>query len=229
MKMLKKTSTGTGFLPVNNPWEEINRIVPFDIHQYYFFSGETGNLTDAEQGGEQVRTSIETILGMTAAKDGIRYLHEYDEVLIKRITKNQDLDNDTKVLGKEISRLKTLRIKLEKEKKEKAKEKDEKEKRLKEINEILKAFDETDIKKIQTDIGILDQELKKVIKAIIDAQKEEVNLVRNLGWQVLGNKMLKESAKLLEKATKRGEIPGKYKEEIVIFLKLQTILTKNTN
>ena len=215
MKMLKRTSKGSGFEPVNNPWEEINRIVPFDIHQYYFFSGESGNLTDAEQGGEQVRISIETILGMTAAKDAIEYLHQYDDVLIEGITKNQDLDNDIKALGKEVSRLKTLKIKLGKEKKELAKERDEKEKRLKEINEILKAFDETDIKKIQTDIGNLDQEFKKVVKEVIDAQKEEVNLVRNLGWQVLGNEMLEESAKLLEKATKSGEIPGKYKEEIV--------------
>lgn len=58
---------------INNPTEEINRILPEDLRTYFFFDGERIDNLSKESGTEDVKKAIKNIMGLEIIERGINH------------------------------------------------------------------------------------------------------------------------------------------------------------
>lgn len=203
------------YKPFSNPKQILNSILPHDIHSYYLFSGESESLTDTTSGGEKIKKSIGTILGMDAAKEAISYIEILRKDVEGKISKNAETSTQLKALQKEIDMqdafIQTQLDILNNKRSIKA----AKESEINQITEDTKDIPDIDINDLQDDIKDLTGDLNKIKGEIITLREEEIKAVQATGWKVLGKNIFESVADLLEKSTEAGEIPGNYKKEIV--------------
>ena len=200
---------------LTNPKPILNAILPYDIHSYYLFSGESESLTDTTTGGAKIKDSIGTILGMDAAKEAIGYIETSRKNIEKKIAASTETSDQLTTLQNAIDEQDEFITKRKEHLLTVKNQAALKETRYNQITEDTKELPKIDITELQEETKTNLGTLKIVKDDIAELRAEEIKVVRKSGWKVIGEDIFKKVADLLEKSTEDGEIPGNYKKEIV--------------
>ena len=202
---------------IDNPKSLINRILPSDMAEYFFFHGEGASKLNSATKGAGFRRAIRDILGFTFAEKAIEdlnYVIRKKEQELKKIAslskeaeiainKKHEIENYQKVLEEKVATLrdKSSVLKIQKE------EFDDK---LRKSNHVL-------VREKKKKIELLDRERNNYASDLSKIKAKKRGLIQRYGWIVFSNNLTDKSNKLLkdQEDKLKGRIPATYEEVFV--------------
>jgi DNA sulfur modification protein DndD len=86
---------------VENPAVTINKIIPEEIHSYFFFNGERIDKLAMRSNSSEIRDAIKLLLGVTILERAIDHLKQARKKIGKELTENNQVNHQSKeIIGK---------------------------------------------------------------------------------------------------------------------------------
>lgn len=155
---------------VDNPSVLVNRVIPQEMHNYFFFNGERIDKLALRTNATEIREAIKVLLGITILERSLEHLKSAKSKLSKELRDNKQVDHKSKEI---LSRLEELNEDLsatEKYLEQSKKNIDSLRKDNEAIRDKLKNFDETKELEEKRDILLADE--KELSATISETNKK---------------------------------------------------------
>ena len=199
---------------VDDPIETINRIIPKDIHNYFFFDGERMEKMVSEDNGKrkELKNAANKLSGIEIIDRAIKHLSSAANKFEEELSAAGNTELSSLLKEKKDA---AGKIKLHKNRNEEIdKEQKKCDKRIKEIEQILKENKAT--KKLQDRRDKIQKELDEQLEPTLNAiNKNLINHISNKGYTFFTEELLDKCNEQIEKMRKSGELPKGIKKQFV--------------
>lgn len=197
---------------VEHPELFIDKHMPKDIEEYFFFDGQRLEDYFKENTGKVIKGSVFKITQLILFKRLIDHLDDYRKdvsVKIKNVSPNTGAI-EQQIIHKEDALFKNKELLDDAVKQRKIAEKN-----IKKFEGELKKIDSSDIKSLQQERERLDLEIIGLDKRIDEGINERVDFLLDMCPTILAYDSLKKTRGIAEKLKEKGYIPAKYKKQFL--------------
>jgi len=197
---------------IENPDLFIDKYMPIDIEEYFFFDGEKLEDYFKENTGKVIKNSVFKITQLKLFKRLISHLDDRRRHFSEKI---KDINPKTGEMEQEIIAIEDKIARNKELVKDVIKQRKIAEKNIKNIDQELKRIDSPNINKLPEESAKLESELKEIDKKIDNAIKDKNDYLLKKAPIILANSVLIDTYKIAENLTEKGYIPAKYKRKFL--------------
>lgn len=210
---LQRESGDGNWKPIDRVEDEIGRVLPKDLHNYFFFDGERIEriVRPSKKQQEEIKDAAKKLLGLEIVERAKTHI----DIVRKSFEKNlQETGNEElSALLKEKEQLETEFQRLSAEIQENESEIDHNQSRKKAISE--KLLGHREIKSIQERRQFLENEKENKKRDIQEFSKELKQLISKKGYSVFINDLIENFRKQIDLMRQKGELPAGIKKQFV--------------
>ena len=210
---LKKESGNGNWRLCERPEDEIGKILPKDLHNYFFFDGERIEriVRPTKRQQEEIRAAAKKLLGLEVVERGSNHLGATKKLFEKELRDSGNEEISSLIKEKEALEKSSLRFQEEKQQIENELECNDA--IIKTINKSLLSHQE--VKGIQQRRRYLEEKKEEKSSEINGFTKELKQLVAKNGYIVFLKKLLENFRSQIDLMRQKGELPSGIKKQFV--------------
>ena len=211
---LYKLEEGVYSAELHEPELIINRLLPSEMSDYFFFQGEGSNTVDTGNSKIDLQESIRNILGFRVAQNTRATLNSKLRAINKEIAE-KDKTNEASEVNTKVEQLKDTIEEDERYLEELNKKNIILEERIDDIDKKLAQIDNADLYRLRTEEGSLlkkKTELESKINKLFDEKRQ---LISQYGWAVYGKNFADDSLDFIDTSILQGRLPEPYNESFI--------------
>ena len=195
-----------------NPNNQMNQILPEEMHSYFFFNGERIEKLAYASAAQQIRTAIRTLMGLEIVERACDHLNRK----VKRQFSKQIKKNASAELQKIIDDEAEIEERIESTEKTVQVEKDNIQQYREEIQLIGNRLkDIASIASLQNERDQLELRIKEIKEELSDIGTKIKNLISKKGFLAFMRHVSQQVASRLEQSRQKGELPYPIKQQFV--------------
>lgn len=209
-KIMRKE--GKDYVTEENPISFIDRTIPKEIEEYFFFDGERLDDYFDIKTGEKIKEAVFKIAQIDLVKNLLRHLNE----------RKTNISHQFEALNPETGKIQTkIRENEEKIKNKRLLLKETEndlqiaDENIRRVKELLRMADSEKVKALQSERDRLELEVKDFDSKIEEVKEKRLTYLVEMCPKILNYVAIKETMKLTKNSEKKGFIPADYKKKFL--------------